>query len=138
MFGLGRCTTEEEPHVTRPVMEVATLRDVVAVENSHKCGKFISGYRIVTSQYVWISDHGGLNGQDGIGLAGPGTVPRGIANSFAVAHCLARNAYDHGETVTLYGNKTDVEFKGQPVVLLHALGVGDQVVVIDRRKFSNR
>lgn len=133
---------------SQPVPKNAVTYDAVPLEIAKvighwKMGPFTIGCRIVTDQYVFISDVGALRGQDGQAFQGPGLVPHATVTSFENILPLAEEARRSNVSMRFYGDLVRLkdgsifEWNGKKVVLLHTAAYADTVYEVNRRPWDN-
>lgn len=104
-------------------------------------GEFVIGYRIVTDEYVMITDGGGLFGQEGQSFGGPGLVNFATVSTFGRIVEVAEQVKDR-DPITFYGELVYVGhalylFEGKKVIILFNATYNDRTYEVNRRPWDN-
>lgn len=107
-----------QPKPKHPITITAIPHLIVKVVGHWKMGDFVIGYRIITDEYVVISDDGGLSGQEGQAFSGPGLVKHAIVSTFGRVAEIAEQTKDK-EPITFYGDLVYAREENQPYLFEH-------------------
>jgi hypothetical protein len=135
--------SNKQPVPKNPVTYTGVPQATAKVTGTWKMGEFDIGYRIITDEYVFITDGGGLYGQDGQSFGGPGMVHAATVSSFAKIVHLAEWAKASNETITFKGDLVLTDegepyyFEDKKVALLFSATYQEQDYEVNRRPWDN-
>ena len=135
--------SNEQPVPNNPVKTSAIPRSIEKVVGHWKMGEFTIGYRIITDEYVITTDYGGLHGQEGQGLAGPGTVRYKTVETFGRVAEIAETCKNerpiefYGDIAYLKNENKPYLFEGKKVIVLYTAVLDGKVYEINRKPWDN-
>ena len=135
--------SNDQPKPEHPITITAIPHSTVKVTGHWKMGEFVIGYRIITDDYVVISDGGGLFGQEGQAFGGPGLVKHATVSTFGRVVEVAERVKGK-EPITFYGDLAHTRegnrpylFEGKKVIILLNATHNGQNYEVNRRPWDN-
>ena len=128
-FAVG--CSNEHPTPKHPVAYSGIPRETVKITGCGKTGEFIIGYRIVTDEYIITSGYGGLFGQEGQALGGPGAVPYATVSTFGHVVEVAKQIRNK-EPMTFYGDLAYTREGNKPYLF-----EGKKVIILFKAKYDH-